>query len=166
MHVLSIPPAFVLSQDQTLYDTLSQRLTFRFLISCFFLFVYLPENTFWCVKNFRFYHLLSYFSKYIVLLNLHFTYCLIFKDHYALLHGFIQAPFSSDSVIIPLFSPFVNTFFNFFWSFFNFFIFCQHFCHINTLICEYSPIYKKRRLIKNRPRVLTNSVYRKQTNLK
>ena len=127
LHVLGVPPAFVLSQDQTLHKFVSypklvrlkscsfcDKLSQTLAITVFFSLVWLLKNQFWNFKNFRI-DKVSSFLKFLALFSIvQFSRC-----------SRCQV-FDSDSLfIIPHFQKFVKSFFQTFSNFFElwFFVF-------------------------------------------
>ena len=107
LHVLSVPPAFVLSQDQTLYDSCISIIPFRMtwnqscfitlalLLSCFLVLSWLSFS--FLQRNFK--------GRYF------FLHCLVFKMLFLL-------GVTSASFIISQLFQFVKYFFKFFSNYF------------------------------------------------
>ena len=118
-----MPPAFILSQDQTLHLICS--LCFRFRVSycsklTFFLFSFQRSNVF-----FRLAALSSDLDYYIIFSTLmSSTFFTFFKNLFWYL--LLRFALAWRSFIIPKHSPFVNTFFRLFLSFFYLF-YCKRF---------------------------------------
>ena len=111
LHVLGTPPAFVLSQDQTLWKFVSQ--VFR-------LKIFSKLNRFSVTTLLRvvpLYFRVSNSQKFSG--SLYSYRCLIFKVRCAYLSELPSpAALIRRSIILPHRSPLVNTFFSFFWIFF------------------------------------------------
>ena len=117
LNVLCTPPAFILSQDQTL-DIFIYYLAPQSPIkphnlsaieSCSQLLYYFFKS---CVLFSKFYEIRSH--TYFRICLYFSSCCSVFKDQ--------NSPSQGSSIIIPLPNPFVKTFFQFFWIFF---VFCN-----------------------------------------
>ena len=128
--MLGTPPAFILSQDQTLeiFYIQSFRTTYQFFRASVLLFYFFVRVLFslwnreFLALQFTISCLLLYFVLSLALIYLYMMCCSIFKDQ--ILGGLIvfRAALLADSLyIIPLVFTFVNRFFKTFLSFFKLF---------------------------------------------